>query len=130
MESRAVTVTAAIIESHGKVLVARRPPGGRHPGRWEFPGGKLEPGETLEQCVVREMLEEMDVEVAVEDMLASVGYSYPDLEIELVAFRCRIVGGDLCDIGCEAHTWVEPPELEGFDLLPADRMLLPVLFNR
>jgi 8-oxo-dGTP diphosphatase len=126
--SESVSVTAAVIVRDGRVLVARRPPGGRHPGSWEFPGGKQEPGETLEECLAREMNEEMGVEVTVSERVASVHHSYPDLEIDLIAFRCEISFGELADIGCAAHDWVEPERLAGLDLLPPDRVLARMIF--
>lgn len=124
-----VFVTAAVVIENGRVLVARRPPGGRHPGSWEFPGGKVEEGETPEECLAREMMEEMGVQVSVGDMLASVKHSYPDLAVELHAFECTVTGGRLRDIGCSEHQWVEPTDLGRFDLLPPDRELLELVFG-
>lgn len=123
-----IQVTAAIIEREGKVLIARRPAGGRHPGSWEFPGGKVEPGESPRECLAREMAEEMVVAVEVAEELARVRHAYPDITIDLIAYRCEIRGGDLADIGCDAHAWVEPGSLGDYDLLPADRDLVELLF--
>jgi len=122
-----VPVTAAVINRGAEVLVARRPGGGRHPGAWEFPGGKVEEGETARECLIREMREELGIEVAVGEELARVAYSYPDLAIELIAFSCEIEAGEPRDIGCSEHAWVEPAALDGFELLPADRELLRML---
>jgi mutator protein MutT len=121
MRSDPVTVTAAVIVDAGRVLIARRPPGGRHPGTWEFPGGKVEPGETPEECLAREMLEEMAVSVSVGRKLSEVRHSYDDLTIDLLAYECFITEGTLADIGCDAHAWVEPGSLGERDLLEADR---------
>ncbi|MBU4175420.1 MAG: (deoxy)nucleoside triphosphate pyrophosphohydrolase [Actinobacteria bacterium] len=122
-----IQVTAAIIERDGAVLIARRPPGGRHPGSWEFPGGKVEPGESPRECLAREMEEEMGIAVVVAEELARVRHSYPDLAIDLLAFRCEIVEGEPADIGCDAHAWVEPDFLADCDLLPPDRELVRIL---
>lgn len=125
----AIEVTAAIIERDGLVLIAQRPPGGRHPGCWEFPGGKVEPGETPEQCLAREMAEEMSVDIEVGELLAKACHAYPDITIELLAFRCIIVGGDPADVGCAAHRWVRPADLASRELLPPDLLLASAIFE-
>ncbi|MHB8895622.1 MAG: (deoxy)nucleoside triphosphate pyrophosphohydrolase [Candidatus Geothermincolia bacterium] len=125
----AIIVTAAVIEADGLVLIAQRPPGGRHPGEWEFPGGKVEPGETSEDCVRRELVEELGIEVRVGRRLASIRHSYPDLEIELVAYACEITSGAPADIECSAHQWVPPEALPSFELLPPDRVMARELFG-
>ncbi len=122
-------MTAAIIRRGGRVLIARRPPGGRHPGRWEFPGGKVEPGESLEECVLRELEEELGVRARVLGRLAEAGHSYPDMEVELVALECEIIGGTPADIECAAHAWVRPEELPAYDLLAPDRVLARKIFG-
>ncbi len=122
-----VQVTAAVIIEEGRVLVTQRPPGGRHPGAWEFPGGKVEAGETPQECLARELAEELSIAVEVGDMLAVVGHEYPDLAIDLIAFRCRITGGVPADVGCSSHEWVTTDELDGYDLLPPDRELARLL---
>jgi len=124
-----VVVTAAIIVRDGKVLIARRPTGGRHPGEWEFPGGKLETGETPRECLAREMFEEMGIEVSVGEKLASTRYAYADLELELIAFKCVIDEGEIQDYCCSAHEWVEPSKLEKYRLLPPDRVLAGMIFG-
>ena len=124
-----VDVTAAVVIQDKKILLAKRREGGRHPGRWEFPGGKVEPGETQAGCLAREMAEEMGVEVEVREKLAEVEYSYPDMNIRLAAFKCEITGGSLQDIGCAEHAWVKPDEFEDYDLLPPDRELASILFG-
>ncbi len=129
IEERAVAVTAAVIVDSGRVLVAQRPPGGRHPGEWEFPGGKIEPGETARECVARELKEEMGVALRVGRRLAVIRHSYPDLEVELAAFECEIIDGAPTDIECSAHRWVTPAELARMDMLPCDRVLARALFG-
>jgi 8-oxo-dGTP diphosphatase len=128
-QPKAIKVTAAIIMEGGRLLVALRAPGGRHPGAWEFPGGKVEPDESPEDCIAREMAEELDVAVDVGERIAEVPYTYPDLDIELIAFKCTISGGRPRDVGCSAHAWVSPLELENFDLLPADRKLADIILR-
>ncbi len=124
-----IEVTAAIIELDGLVLIAQRLPAGRHPGSWEFPGGKIEPGETPEQCLAREMAEEMGVGIEVGELLARARHAYPDIMVELLAFRCSIVAGGPEDLGCAAHRWVRPGALASFDLLPPDVLLALAIFK-
>ena len=128
MEQHEVTkVTAAIIVEEGRVLITRRPPGGRHPGAWEFPGGKVEPGETPAECLARELAEELGITSEVGEKLAVVNHSYPDLAVELLVFDCRIVRGRPRDLACSEHAWVGPVELHEYDLLPPDREVAELL---
>jgi len=122
-----VQVTAAVIFRGGKVLIARRPAGGRHHGCWEFPGGKVEPGESHEECLAREMSEEMALNVSVGKPVADVTHRYPDLGIRLLAFECEILEGEPEDLGCAEHAWVSPDEMGGYDLLPPDREIARVI---
>ncbi len=123
-----VDVTAAIITRVKRVLIARRPEGGRHPGSWEFPGGKVEPGETPEECLAREIEEELGLKIAVHGLLAGVRHEYPDMTLDLLAYDCEILEGEASDIGVSEHAWVLPPELLEYDLLPPDRELAQMLF--
>jgi 8-oxo-dGTP diphosphatase len=116
-----VKVTAAIIIEKDRVLITRRPPGGRHPGAWEFPGGKVEPGETPSECLARELSEELGIVVRVEEKLAEVEHAYPDLRVDLMVYSCDITAGSLSDLGCAEHAWVALEELDKYDLLPPDR---------
>ena len=126
-QAEAIKVTAAVIVENGRVLIAQRPPGGRHPGDWEFPGGKVEPGESPEECLARELAEELGVAVAVGERLAEVRHVYPDLSIHLMAFACEITAGEPRDICCSAHAWASPAELKEYDLLPPDQEIAHTL---
>lgn len=86
-------VLAAILEKDGKLLIARRKAGDRYGGLWEFPGGKLEPGETPEEGLKRELREEFSIEASVEDFLCSVHYTSPDYSLELLAYKVNHVAG-------------------------------------
>jgi len=129
MAMRSETVTAAIIMREGKVLIGQRHRNSSYPGSWEFPGGKMEAGETPEECMARELLEEMDIRVVVGERLAQVSHTYPDITIELIALKCEFSEDEISDIGCETHAWVAPNELSEYDLLPPDREIAAVLFK-
>jgi 8-oxo-dGTP diphosphatase len=124
-----IEVTAAVVEKDGRVLLAQRPSACKHPLRWEFPGGKVEPGESARECLAREMAEEMAIEVSVGKKLFEVEHVYPDMRIRLIAFSCEITKGNVQDIGCAAHAWVLPAKLDDYDLLPPDGVLASTLFR-
>lgn len=126
-QHEALTVTAAIIVEESRVLITRRPPGGRHAGAWEFPGGKVETGETPAECLARELTEELGITVEVGEKLAVVNHAYTDLAIELLVFDCRIVCGRPRDLACSEHAWVASEELSEYDLLPPDRQVVELL---
>ncbi len=118
--SRIVQVTAAILTKAGRVLIARRGPGSHQAGKWEFPGGKIEAGETPEACLKREMMEEFNIDVSVAEFLGTSVYHYDHISIELMAFRTRWIGGDLMASEHAAIAWVNVNELGGYDFAPAD----------
>lgn len=110
-------VTAAIIRNGNKVLIAQRQ-GGPLAGKWEFPGGKLEPGESPEQCLAREIKEELNLEVQVGDIFAVVYHECETGPILLLAYTCTLAGG--CCPQNTAVRWVSPEEPLRLDLAPAD----------
>ena len=114
------TVTAAIMFKDGKVLIAKRGVGDRLANKWEFPGGKVEAGETPEECLKREMFEEFRIVVSVGDFLGESVYHYGHGSIRLVAYRASYETGEL---SLEAHAdfaWVTVDQLDDFDFAPAD----------
>ncbi|CAG0937134.1 ADP-ribose pyrophosphatase [Thermoflexales bacterium] len=113
-------VTAAIVRHEGKILLTRRKPDAPYPLFWEFPGGKLEPEEHPEACIVREMREELAMEVSVQGIYDVVYFRYPERPVLVLAYRCAWVGGELCELDVAGHCWADPAELPRFDLLPAD----------
>jgi len=113
-------VTAAIVRHEGKILLARRGTGPLA-GRWEFPGGKIEPGETPEACLVREIGEELGAEIAVRSFLARSDHDYDGFSIRLDGFLCDWTGGEFrCGADHTEIAWISPGELLGYDLAPAD----------
>jgi mutator protein MutT len=122
-------VTAAVIEREGKVLLARRSRSGSAGGRWEFPGGTIEPGETPEQCLARELREELGIDSRVGEFLASSRVASGTAGLELLAYRVVSFTGELRANVHEEVRWVAPGELALFDLAEADRLLLPLVFG-
>ena len=117
-----VVVAAALFDADGRVLIARRPAGGSLAGLWEFPGGKVEPGESPEAALVRELKEELDVDVA-EDAL------YGDFHLLMPLFRVRWWRGAPRLLHHEALEWASPTALKDFPMPPADAPLLARLIE-
>jgi 8-oxo-dGTP diphosphatase len=124
-----VIVAAAVVERGGRILVTKRPEGVHLEGHWEFPGGKCAPGETLQQCLVRELREELAVEATVESELMSTSHDYGDRRVELHFFRCRVHGEPRPQIGQEMR-WVERRDLAALQFPPADTELIALLSCR
>ncbi len=120
-------VTAGIVRRGRRLLITRRRDEAMLGGLWEFPGGKLEQGETLEQCLVRELREELAIAVRVERPFVSVDHAYTHFKITLHTFLCRHSRGTPRDLGCAAHRWVRVAELDGFAFPKADRVVLDAL---
>lgn len=115
-----ITVTAAVIRRGGRILVVRKAPGTRHAGGWEFPGGKVEPGETPEQCLVREIAEELGIDVRVTGFLCESVYAYDHATIRLLAYHTQWRAGDIRLTDHDAMAWKTPSALTEMALLPAD----------
>ncbi len=126
-ESRPLRVLAAVLEKHGRWLIAKRRKGDRFAGFWEFPGGKLEPGETPEECLARELFEELGIRVRVGKCLGTVRCSPPGFTIELTAYRVTHPDGSMRLQDHEEVCWVSPEEVGNFALTEPDRLLLDIL---
>lgn len=124
MTRRHVHVACAIIERDGAVLSARRSAAMSLPLTWEFPGGKLEHGESPEECLRRELHEEMGVGVLVGEGLTPTTHSYPDFTVTLYPYRCTIETGEITLHEHEAACWLPPERLHELDWAEAD---LPVI---
>ncbi|HCE80610.1 MAG TPA: 8-oxo-dGTP diphosphatase MutT [Thermodesulfobacterium commune] len=121
-----VRVVAGFIEKDGKVLVVKRPTDKKRGGFWEFPGGKVEAGESLQEALRRELKEELGIEVRVGEVLEKIRYIYPDEEIELYLLSVA-VNRDLDLKESLEVKWVDLQELENLELCPADKVLLSKL---
>ena len=120
-------VTAAVIEKDGKILIAQRRKGSALGGRWEFPGGKIEPGETAEACLKRELKEEFDIECEVGKFIIASRFRYCLVPIELLAYRVSHLSGEFKIREHEEIRWVSPSELGSFDFMPADKPIVRLL---
>lgn len=121
-----VTVAAAIIVDGDKIFATQRGYGKFKDG-WEFPGGKVEQGETPQQAVKREIREELDTEIKVGELFDTVEYDYPDFHLTMHCFFCTVISGDLVLKEHEAAKWLTKETLDSVDWLPADIDLIKKL---
>jgi mutator protein MutT len=112
-----------------QVIICRRKPNGHLGGFWEFPGGKVEPGETPVQSLVRELREELDIEVNPIIALATIEHEYPDRSVRLFPFICTQKSGDPKPLGCEQVVWVRPVALRNYLFPPANAQLIEELIT-
>ena len=120
-------IAAGVIWRDGRILIARRPPRGLLGGLWEFPGGKREPRESLEECLAREVQEELGIVIHVGEQLATVKHAYTHFRITLHAYHCFHVSGEPRAIGCTAWKWVTPQELLDYAFPAANRTIIAAL---
>lgn len=116
---KSIEVVAAVLASGGKVLATARGYGA-FKGFWEFPGGKVELGETLEEALARELREELAIEVAVGPLIGTVDYEYPEFFIRLHCFDCKILRGEPKLLEHAAARWLSRRDLPALNWLPAD----------
>jgi 8-oxo-dGTP diphosphatase len=115
-----LAVTAAVIEEQGRYLIAQRKKDSHQGLRWEFPGGKVESGESPEICLGREIKEELNVNIEVGDIFKVISHIYEDKQVILLCYKCKILSGTPRPIECEDYKWVTPEQMTGFDFAPAD----------
>jgi 8-oxo-dGTP diphosphatase len=124
-----IRVCCAIIINEDKILVAQRTLKQSNSLKWEFPGGKVEPDETEEECIKREILEELAVEIKIKSKLQAVFHSYPDFQIELIPLVCEIINGQ---ITCREHKkidWFNYNVISELDLADADKKVWQLLLK-
>ena len=126
---KTVKVVAAIIINNNRVFATQRGYGEFKDG-WEFPGGKIELGETPQEALVREIKEELDTEIGVKDYLETVEYDYPEFHLSMDCFFCEIKSGELVLKEHEAAKWLTAETLDSVDWLPADKGLIEEIRNR
>jgi 8-oxo-dGTP diphosphatase len=119
-----IDVSAGLVFRAGKLLITQRPAGGHLAGFWEFPGGKREAGESFEECLRRELREELGAEVEVAALLQEITHTYPEKTVRLRFFSCRLGSGEPAALGCQAVAWVTAAELGDYQFPAADAALL------
>ena len=119
-----IDVAAGLVFRQQKLLITQRLKGSHLAGLWEFPGGKREPGETFEDCLVRELREELGIEVSLGRAFAEITHDYPRKTVHLKFFLCRLAKGEPRTIGCAAYEWATKERLAKRDFPSADERLL------
>lgn len=129
---KTVKVVAAVIcdsfENTSKIFATARGYG-EFKGQWEFPGGKVESGETPQQALIREIQEELDVKIEVGELIDTIEYDYPTFHLSMDCFLCVVVDGEIILKEAEAARWLDKDELYSVDWLPADIALIEKLQN-
>lgn len=116
-----LVVAAAVVERDGRIMLCQRKPEAHSGLKWEFPGGKLEPGEGPEEALARELHEELDIEVEVGRIRDAVFHRYSDRDVLVLFYNCRIISGEPRTLDCNAVEWAEPGQLGNYDFAGADR---------
>lgn len=119
-----IEVSAGLVFRRGKLLITQRPAGGHLAGLWEFPGGKREPGESFEEALHRELMEELGIEVEILQRIESITHRYPEKTVALQFFQCAWKGNEPRPLGCPAFAWVNQRELSTYEFPAADAHLL------
>lgn len=119
-----IEVACALIKRGDEFLITQRSEEMSHPLEWEFPGGKLYPGESPERCLIREIMEELNVNVKVEQLLPSVTHDYGLQKIKLIPFICSIISGELDPTEHNDIKWIKKSELNNYSLLAADMVII------
>ena len=123
---RRIEVVAAVIHDGGRILATQRGYG-EFKDKWEFPGGKMEAGESREEALRREIREELDTEINIGKLLCTVEYDYPAFHLTMHCYLCSVVSGTLVLKEHESARWLSADGLESVDWLPADLQILPLI---
>ncbi len=122
-----IEVCAAVIQHQSKVLITLRPKDKRLGGYWEFPGGKIEEGESPQIALLREIREELDIEIVVGSLIETVSHSYEWGNVVILAYACSWNSGEIKHLEVADHRWVAPANLLDYDILEADQPIIQKL---
>lgn len=122
-------VAAVILDAQGRIFATQRGYG-EWKDWWEFPGGKIEPGETPQQALHREIREELDADIVVGELIRTINYDYPAFHLTMHCFRCALTNDRLTLLEHEAAKWLKPKELQSVRWLPADEEIIELLMNK
>jgi 8-oxo-dGTP diphosphatase len=125
-----VRVVAAVVERAGRVLIARRREGDALAGKWEFPGGKIEQGETPEKALRRELREELGIETVIGDLICVSSHAYDHLSVELAAYEARWISGDIVPLVHDEIKWIAPAGLFSYDFPEANIPVIRAILSR
>ena len=125
-----IEVAAGLVFRGGKLLITQRPAESHLGGRWEFPGGKRENDETFENCLRRELREELGIDVVIHELIESVTHEYAEKIVTLKFYRCSWKANEPRALGCPAFCWVTPGELSNHEFPEADVKLMELLQRR
>jgi 8-oxo-dGTP diphosphatase len=125
-----INVTAALIFQDGRILITKRPPGYHLAGLWEFPGGKQEIDESLEECLVREIKEELDIEILAGRLFSTVRHEYEKKIVTLHFFECIHLTGYPKAIESQEIKWVKPEDLRLYEFPPPDQAIIELLISK
>jgi len=115
-----IVVAAGVVEKEGRIMICRRKPDVHNGLKWEFPGGKLEKGESPEAALKRELMEELGIVAEVGRVKDVLLHAYPDRDVLILFYGCRILSGEPEPIDCDAVAWAKPEDLKTFDFADGD----------
>jgi mutator protein MutT len=118
---------AVIWNDSGEILIDRRKIGGAMGGLWEFPGGKIEAGETVTDCIAREIREELAIEITVGEHLISIEHTYPTFIVTLIVHNCQYLSGTPQPIECDEIRWVKPEDLDKYQFPAANSAIIAAI---